>query len=103
VVAVIASLTAPQALSAGMPGERWGGARANRWYEEQPWPCGFNYVPANSISYTEMWMGYASDTPMGRLTFHDVVSPAVADVQCARKGRDRARQGAGHGHPAGRR
>lgn len=61
VVAVIASLTALPALTAGTLGERWGGARANRWYEEQPWPCGFNYVPANSISYTEMWMDYAFD------------------------------------------
>lgn len=40
---------------------RWPAARAWAWYRSQPWLCGFNYVPANSISYTEMWMGYAFD------------------------------------------
>jgi len=41
--------------------ERWSAERAWRWYDAQPWPCGFNYVPANSISYTEMWMNYSFD------------------------------------------
>jgi hypothetical protein len=40
---------------------RWSPGRAWRWYDSQPWPCGFNYVPANAISYTEMWMGYSFD------------------------------------------
>ncbi len=38
---------------------RWSRAKAQKWYADQPWPCGFNYVPANAISYTEMWMPYA--------------------------------------------
>jgi len=40
---------------------RWTVDRAWRWYDAQPWPCGFNYVPANAISYTEMWMDYCFD------------------------------------------
>ncbi len=40
---------------------RWSKAKANQWYAKQPWPCGFNYVPANAISYTEMWMPYCFD------------------------------------------
>jgi len=40
---------------------RWSAARANQWYTAQDWPCGFNYIPANSISYTEMWMPYCFD------------------------------------------
>jgi len=40
---------------------RWTAERAWRWYDSQPWPCGFNYVPANAISYTEMWMDYCFD------------------------------------------
>ena len=36
--------------------KRWSVERANEWYCQQPWPCGFNYIPANAISYTEMWM-----------------------------------------------
>ena len=38
---------------------RWSEERANAWYAKQPWPCGFNYIPANAISYTEMWMPYS--------------------------------------------
>ena len=40
---------------------RWTAERARDWYARQPWPCGFNYIPAHSISYTEMWMGYNFD------------------------------------------
>ncbi len=39
--------------------KRWSAERAWQWHTNQAWLCGFNYVPANSISYTEMWMGYA--------------------------------------------
>lgn len=41
--------------------DRWTRDRAWQWYRSQPWPCGFNYVPANAISYTEMWMPYNFD------------------------------------------
>ena len=37
---------------------RWSEEKANEWYGSQSWPCGFNYIPANAISYTEMWMPY---------------------------------------------
>jgi hypothetical protein len=40
---------------------RWSPERAWTWFTNQALPIGFNYVPANSISYTEMWMGYAFD------------------------------------------
>ncbi len=40
---------------------RWPAAKANQWYDAQPWPCGFNYIPAHAISYTEMWMPYNFD------------------------------------------
>jgi hypothetical protein len=39
----------------------WSKAKASGWYAEQRWPCGFNYIPANAISYTEMWMPYCFD------------------------------------------
>ncbi len=38
---------------------RWSEEKANAWYDKQQWPCGFNYIPANAISYTEMWMPYS--------------------------------------------
>lgn len=40
---------------------RWSPEKAWDWYHSQPWPCGFNYVPSNAISYTEMWMDYNFD------------------------------------------
>ena len=49
---------------------QWSPDRAWNWYKSQPWPCGFNYVPANAISYTEMWMDYSFD-------------PAVIDAELA--------------------
>lgn len=36
----------------------WSKEKAQNWYASQPWPCGFNYIPADAISYTEMWMDY---------------------------------------------
>jgi hypothetical protein len=45
----------PPATPSALPG-RWPAERINAWYAAQPWPCGFNYVPANAISYTEMFM-----------------------------------------------
>ena len=41
--------------------QRWTQDRIWRWYENQAWPCGFNYIPAHSISYTEMFMPYNFD------------------------------------------
>lgn len=40
---------------------RWSRQRAEEWYRRQPWLCGYNYVPANAISYTEMFMPYNFD------------------------------------------
>ncbi len=42
-------------------GLRWTEVMAQKWFENQDWPCGFNYIPANAISYTEMWMPYCFD------------------------------------------
>ncbi len=35
--------------------QRWSADKAWKWYKEQPWICGFNYIPANAINYTAMW------------------------------------------------
>ena len=35
---------------------RWPAEKAWTWFHARPWPCGFNYVPGNAISYTEMFM-----------------------------------------------
>ncbi len=35
--------------------QRWSEQKANAWYKQQPWYCGFNYIPAYAINYTAMW------------------------------------------------
>lgn len=35
--------------------QRWPAEKAWQWYKQQPWLCGFNYIPATAINYTEMW------------------------------------------------
>lgn len=34
---------------------QWTTERAWKWYNENPWICGFNYIPSNAINYTAMW------------------------------------------------
>ncbi|HYD18687.1 MAG TPA: cellulase family glycosylhydrolase [Patescibacteria group bacterium] len=34
---------------------RWTAARANEWYDKQPWLVGANYVPAHASNQIEMW------------------------------------------------
>ncbi len=43
------------AVQAQKPGAQWSTQRAWKWYQENPWICGFNYIPANAINYTAMW------------------------------------------------
>ena len=40
---------------------RWSPERAWKWYDARAWPCGFNYVPASAISYTQMWLADSFD------------------------------------------
>jgi len=39
----------------------WSPEKARAWYDAQPWPCGFNYIPANALNSTEMFMDYGFD------------------------------------------
>jgi hypothetical protein len=38
--------------------QSWSAERAWKWYDSRPWRCGFNYLHASAISYTEMFMDY---------------------------------------------
>jgi hypothetical protein len=42
-------------LSAFAETQRWSEAKANAWYQQQPWLVGSNYVPADAINELEMW------------------------------------------------
>jgi hypothetical protein len=41
-------------LSAPHP-QRWSAAKANHWYQAQPWLVGSNYIPATASNELEMW------------------------------------------------
>jgi hypothetical protein len=35
--------------------QRWSEAKANDWYQHQPWLIGSNFIPASAINELEMW------------------------------------------------
>src|ERR1700747_2367076 len=43
------------------PTSRWTAEQANRWYAEQPWLVGSNYIPADAINQLEMWQASTFD------------------------------------------
>lgn len=40
---------------------RWSNERANRWYQQHGWACGFNYLPRTAVNWTEMWQADTFD------------------------------------------
>lgn len=40
---------------------RWDNAKANSWYDRQPWLVGSNYVPRDAINQLEMWQADTFD------------------------------------------
>ena len=48
-------ITDPVPLGAQKPDGKWNTEKAWKWYNDNPWICGFNYIPANAINYTAMW------------------------------------------------
>lgn len=38
-----------------MNNPRWTEEKANKWYENQPWFVGCNFIPSNAINQLEMW------------------------------------------------
>lgn len=41
--------------------QRWSEEKANRWYQQQPWLVGANYIPATAINQLEMWQADTFD------------------------------------------
>lgn len=35
--------------------QRWSEAKAESWYQQQPWLVGSNYIPSTAINQLEMW------------------------------------------------
>lgn len=54
----IKTISGKESMDTGKVDGQWPPEKAWDWYNRQPWPCGFNYIPADAISYTEMWMDY---------------------------------------------
>ena len=42
---------------------RWDAARANQWYDEQPWLVGANFLPSTASNQLEMWQADTFDAP----------------------------------------
>jgi Cellulase (glycosyl hydrolase family 5) len=40
---------------------RWSEAKANEWYQHQPWLVGSNFIPADAINQLEMWQAETFD------------------------------------------
>ena len=41
----------------------WPEAKANFWYQQQPWLVGSNFIPQNAINQLEMWQADTFDLP----------------------------------------
>ena len=41
---------------------RWTEARANQWYQQQPWLVGANFLPSDAINQLEMWQADTFDS-----------------------------------------
>ena len=61
--------------------QQWTPERAWQWYRSQPLPIGVNYISANSVSYTEMWMDYGFDP---RLIDHELSLAQGTGFNCVR-------------------
>ena len=51
-------------LSAGAGAQdlpRWSEAQANKWYAQQPWMVGGNFLPASAVNELEMWQSETFD------------------------------------------
>lgn len=74
---------------------RWTAARANDWYDKQPWLVGANYVPSTASNQLEMWqaetfspgviareLGWAADIGMNtmRVFLHDLLWQAEPEA-----------------------
>ena len=55
----VVALTLTLHASAQRP--RWTEAQANKWYAEQPWLVGANYIPSNAINQLEMFQAATFD------------------------------------------
>jgi hypothetical protein len=61
-VVVLASLSLFAAsLPAQQPESRWSEEQAAKWYAQQPWLVGSNYIPTNAINELEMWQAATFD------------------------------------------
>jgi len=43
------------------PVDRWSEQKATAWYQQQTWPVGSDYIPANAINQLEMWQAETFD------------------------------------------
>lgn len=60
-VAAVLALMSAFAVHLCAQDARWTEARANQWYDAQPWIVGANFLPADAINELEMWQADSFD------------------------------------------
>ena len=40
---------------------RWPKTKAQNWWQQQSWVCGFNYLPSTAVNFLDMWMAESFD------------------------------------------
>lgn len=43
--------------------ERWTSDAIGQWYDQQPWLCGFNYLPRTAVNWIDQWQADSFDEP----------------------------------------
>ena len=60
---LVVLLLVPIGAQAQQGRSRWSENQANRWYNDQPWLVGSNFLPASAINQLEMWQADTFDLP----------------------------------------
>ena len=72
--------------------EKWSSASIHDWWNDNPWPCGFNYLPSTAVNFLEFWhpnsfdretiereLKWAADVSFNSLRVNLSLSPAIPD------------------------
>ena len=68
VISVLMGSVSARAAQVDAPSQRWTAEHANRWYSQQPWLVGANFIPSDAINELEMFQA-------------DTFNPALSDKE----------------------
>ena len=61
VISILFILSCSVSQKTEAPGQQWNIEKANKWYAQQPWLVGCNFVPSTAINPLEMWQAETFD------------------------------------------